>query len=356
MNYKIKAFTLAELMVVMAILAMISATMFSVFNSARSDARDSARLITLQGLVSALDAYRNNNNTNYYPQPAMQSSNNLWWYKRGNQAKATCFIDHVKDANWVATSEIDYSMKAYWCWWDIVITKKKIESFNCDYLLTKLDTASWSNVETSETVEVKPELAYEGDDLNQFCEDELEKIKESDWISYNITKIWEPTLLDEDWKQTIIGFKWTLVLNKSWANSILTDQEDKIINPFNQIKSQQVDPMYKWSSFAKWWFGYFPYAVYRDNIGEDISWSNASMWGVQFQIAATFEKQDADTGEIKPETVILWNYKPKKWYPKSLIWNWQQIIVNEQKKWVKASWVAKPDMKDNIWIPYEVEI
>ena len=167
-------------------------------------------------------------------------------------------------------------------------------------------------------------------------------------------------ILDKtDIEETIVWWKWTLTEN-SWKNSINT--EDPTVPFYGFLKEQNFDPKYDSEKYKDYWLWYYPYAVFRDNIknNNDI---RAALWWVQYQVAATLERQDDTTNEVNPETLILWNYIRRKvdWkdvsgYPYSLIWGGKRNeIMDRQKQWEKAKNVARPNMTTNWWIPYPVE-
>ncbi len=386
-----KWFTLAELIVVMAIIWMLTAAAITIFTWAQSSARDSRRVADLNTITAALDAYYIKHR--FYPQPALQTANNLWWFRSWNQsAEPTCNVVFEKDGE-VYLDTIEYNESFYTCWWNIVKTRRLIKSFTCKYIAWS-STTDWILYynDWNYTDKIKTESwehLYEWDNYLQLCIDffenerlayELDKQVYIDNPSNAEMKFFLPAaeeldiddilnlnaiiatdmILDKtDIEETIVWWKWTLTEN-SWKNSINT--EDPTVPFYGFLKEQNFDPKYDSEKYKDYWLWYYPYAVFRDNIknNNDI---RAALWWVQYQVAATLERQDDTTNEVNPETLILWNYIRRKvdWkdvsgYPYSLIWGGKRNeIMDRQKQWEKAKNVARPNMTTNWWIPYPVE-
>ena len=393
-NFK-KAFTLAELMVVLAIIWILSASAMSIFSWAIAEARDSTRVTDLNTVKTSLESYYLKNRV--YPQPAKQAKDNVWGYVEWKNAIATC---------WVATQswEIVNTATANKCWWDIVIKEKKVNEIVCKYNFTlNSNQTTWDFTISSDTNFLDKDWndwdlvlwnIYEFDNLKDVCtnyvSNSIKDCEESDdwsnwfscWISTEISDIAEYFNFYKAWwdmeavisvsskqystanpKKNIIWWKWTLT-QKSWVNSIHFSNEEKVKKSFyGFMQNNPLDPKYKSSKYKDYWFWYYPYSVFRDWIWQDNHWSKAYIWWTAYQIAATLEKQDKDWN-YHPETLIIWNYKrpknPDTWkikagYPRSLFWNWTDVIVNWQKEWEKAKYVKRPNWKSNRWIPYPVE-
>ena len=386
-NFK-KAFTLAELMVVLAIIWILSASAMSIFSWAIAQASDSNRVSDLNTMKSALENYFTENKV--YPQPAKQTKENIWGYV-DDDAIATCWVK--TDANW----EIVYDLSANACGGNIYVTEKSVNKIVCKY---KYRDNSWNEQETNwdeittsseyiswDSAWIKVlEWVYQFDNWADVCmnylKDNLKKCEDEDDNDDNYTcnnhnnldaltdiykyyqNWWEPvvssakmTYSTSNPKKTIIWWKWTLT-EKSWVNSIHFSNEDKIKKSFYWFMEENgIDPKYKASKYEQSWFWYYPYAIFRDNVWTDNTASKAFIWWTAYQITATLEKQDKDWN-YHPETLIIWNYKRpkwKKWYPRSLFWNWSDVIVNWQVEWEKAKYVKKPNWTTNRWIPYPVE-
>lgn len=400
-NFK-KAFTLAELMVVLAIIWILTAAAMNIFTWAIATARDSTRVTDLKTMQTALESYYIKHKV--YPQPAKQTKENVWGYEN-QDAIATCPV--TLRADWT----IDSLPASNKCWWKIVVKEKKVSEITCWYKYRDSSNAEiesadntisntleyqkintdWDDVENNWTVIL--ENIYEFDSKKDVCMDFLQnqlKMCESlddntdtyscsslssiTWIGdidtiYKYYKWWgEPivsivsaTYSTANLKQNIIWWKWTLTKN-SWIDSIWKESPKKSFDWFMQDNAN--DPKYKSSKYKDFWFWYYPYSVFRDWVWENNLQSNwkTIIWWTAYQIAATLEKQDKDWN-YHPETLIVWNYKRPKnsnwkikaWYPRSLFWNWYNVIVNWQKEWEKAKYVSRPNWTTNRWIPYWVE-
>ncbi len=390
-NFK-KAFTLAELMVVLAIIWILSASAMSIFTWAIATARDSARVTDLNAMKSALESYYIKYKV--YPQPAKQTTDNVWGYVDWKDAIATCWVS-------IQSWEIISSTNANMCWGNIIIKEKKVEEIVCSYNFSmNNNNISWNFTIESDLYVLDKDWnnedlvlwdVYEFDNLNDVCinyvNNSIKNCEElDDWDNtyscyidtevsdisdyYTYHKLWwsiEGTVSNYSkryWTSSprinLIWWKWTLT-EKSWVNSIHESNEWKIKKAFyGFMQDIAVDPKYKSSKYKNFWFGFYPYSVFRD-----WAWDSSSktyIWWTAYQIAATLEKQD-DDWNYHPETLIIWNYKRpknsnwkiKKWYPRSLFWNWTNVIVNWQKEWEKAKYVRKPNWTTNRWIPYPVE-
>lgn len=388
-NFK-KAFTLAELMVVLAIIWILSASAMNIFTWAIAEARDSNRVTDLNAMKTALESYYIKHKV--YPQPAKQTKENVWGYVE-QDAIATCW---VKTQSWVMIN----TPASNKCGWDIIINEKKVNEISCEYSFQlDWDNTSWDFILESDTYILDKDWndlilvlwdVYEFDNLNDVCvnyvNNSIKNCEESDdWSNdfscsvdteisdieeyYNFYKAWwdMEIVVSNSSKQystsnprvNIIWWKWTLTEN-SWVDSIHKETPTKAFYWF--MEDNAIDPKYKSAKYSDFWFGYYPYSVFRDWIWENNSWSKAYIWWTAYQIAATLEKQDEDWN-YHPETLIIWNYKRptnsdwkiKSWYPRSLFWNWTNVIVEWQVEWEKASYVTKPNWTTNRWIPYPVE-
>ena len=385
-NFK-KAFTLAELMVVLAIIWILSAWAMNIFTWAIAEARDSNRVTDLNVMKSALESYYIKHKV--YPQPAKQTEENVWGFVDQN-AVATCWVA-LDSTTW----EIDSKISSNKCGWKIVINEKKVEEITCKYWY-KVSGAEVNNEFNLDLTDEGLNIwdIYEFDNLKDncvnyislimkkcdddtenswgdyTCEDDNDLFGVSEdvyefyknWTSIEDIVLWTLKTYSASWsRENLIWWKWTLT-EKSWVNSIHEDDEEKIKKAFyGFMQDTWVDPKYKNQKYTDFWFGFYPYSVFRD-----WAWDSASktyIWWTSYQIAATLEKQDEDWN-YNPETLIIWNYKRpknsdtwkiKKWYPRSLFWNWTDVIVNEQKEWEKAKYVKKPNWSSNRWIPYPVE-
>ncbi len=71
-------FTLIEIIVVIAIIAILSAVGYASFGDARAQARDKTRLASLQELQLALELYKNNDSQGRYPEAGCSQGANVW--------------------------------------------------------------------------------------------------------------------------------------------------------------------------------------------------------------------------------------------------------------------------------------
>jgi len=415
-NFK-KAFTLAELMVVLAIIWILSAAAMNIFSWAIAEARDSTRVNDLNTIKTSLESYYIKHKI--YPQPAEQKNDNVWGYAKNKDAIATCPV-------YFTWWTINWDLTKNSCGWDIKIRQKKVDSITCNFDF-KLNTSDWASISSWTTlwtftlaswtffqkkdwtnedidgdwiVDKVLDWVYELDDLNAVCywyvAKTLKNCEDSDtWTNFDCTTvsstfwvIWYDENGDSavwkmyyyykntDWqmwsvskksqtynssnaKEIIIWWKWTLT-EKSWERSVVSNKSKKLFSWY--LQSNPTDPKYKASKYKDFWFGYYPYSVFRDNVWETNSTQKSTVWWTAYQIAATLEKQDKDWN-YHPETLIIWNYKRPKnsdwkikaWYPRSLFWNWKNVIISWQKEWEKAKYVARPNWKTNRWIPYPVE-
>jgi len=398
-----KAFTLAELMVVLAIIWILSAWAMNIFTWAIAEARDSNRVTDLNTMKTALESYYIKHKV--YPQPAMQTSENVWGYAKSESAIATCWV--ALDVNW----NINSASASNKCGWDILIKEKKVEEIVCNYDFTLTDSAQnvitdWTadsdfTIDSSEMQILDSNVSvlwdiYEFNNLWDVCKNyvnELMKscddntdnnwnddfdcqnsiISDSDKMYYYYSKTWweienrvnfsSKTFSTDisNVRENIIWWKWTLTEN-SWIDSIYKEEPWKAFYGFMQ--DNWIDPKYKSAKYKDFWFWYYPYSVFRDWVWSNNSIQNAKtkIWWTAYQISATLEKQDEDWN-YHPETLIIWNYKRPKnsdwkikaWYPRSLFWNWTDVIVEWQVEWEKAKYVKKPNWTSNRWIPYPVE-
>lgn len=378
-NFK-KAFTLAELMVVLAIIWILSAWAMNIFTWAIAEARDSNRVTDLNVMKSALESYYIKYKV--YPQPAKQDKDNVWGYA-DSFAIATCWVATL---TWEIVPDMDKNI----CWWKIVIKEKKVDTITCNY---KKDNIEWEFVLELNNTDLNIWDVYEFDNLKNICIDYISLVikkcdddTENNWDDYVCND--ENNLFDDseniyndylDWydiediitwfsktyssnwsREKLIWWKWTLT-ERSWVNSIHYSNKEKIKKAFyGFMEDTAIDPKYKNAKYKDFWFGFYPYSVFRDWAGD--SSSKTFIWWTAYQIAATFEKQDEDWN-YHAETLIIWNYKRprnsdwkiKKWYPRSLFWNWTNVILNGQKEWEKVKYVKKPNWTSNRWIPYPVE-
>ena len=371
-----KGFTLAELIVVMAIIWMLTAAAMTIFTWAQASARDSRRVADLNTISSALDAYYIKHH--FYPQPALQNSENLWWYVLGNTAEPTCNVKLKTNASWEISQDIDTTQTGYTCWWNIYKTQRIVKDFKCNFSLggSRKSTVAYSSADMKDIKETR--TLYEWDTLKQTCIEyyEQEKVKYENSLKSSgtlytgkISNFLEGrgnksiSVSDEqfDWnnpKKTIVWWKWTLTI-KSWKDSILKAEPEAPFYWF--LKEQNFDPKYDSDKYRDLGLWFYPYSTYRDN-----AWSGSAksiIWWTQFQIAATLEKQNEETQETQAETLIIWNYRRKvvdgkqvPGYPYSIIGGGNRNeILDWQKQWEKVPNVARPNMSTNWWIPYPVE-
>lgn len=93
-----RAFTLVELLVVITILAIISATAYTKFSGATDKAKNSTKLGHLTTLETALNLFNQTNS--YYPMPSTYSAtNNVWGYDSAVGAQLNNTMDITLSAD-----------------------------------------------------------------------------------------------------------------------------------------------------------------------------------------------------------------------------------------------------------------
>jgi type II secretory pathway pseudopilin PulG len=146
-----------------------------------------------------------------------------------------------------------------------------------------------------------------------------------------------------------IGAKWTISQNTLWKQYLTKDLYDP------EIWDLKVNAW--WKLIDKWIWRYV-YAVYKKPTWD--IWSENWTW-TYYNIAYTVKKEWSDTYLTK----IVWDYDSsscfddKNFCPDTLIWTWENILVNWQEQWKKADWTALNDSfgstSNNQWIPYSVD-
>ena len=321
---------------------------------------------------------------------------NKLWYKWKivwvKPAKPSCNVFLKLDEQWVITNDIEYDISKYDCWWDITIKKAKVKRIDCTYTFTNPDNVNlysdtdivkevvdteerddfskfinntyvWDNIHSicndyfwyhhrvySEKLIANPEAAKTYADLQDYIGEAIKNPNLKTFVGRGVVTETDST----NSSQVIIWWKWTLTEN-SWSDSIHKEDPQ---SPFSWFLDKQAsDPKYDSSQYKDYWLWFYIYSVFRDKVWTWNQVAKSLIWGTQYELAATLEKESEKA--LHPETLIIWNYKRPKndiSYPVSLIWWWgRNVIVTGQLRWEKAQSVANPDGISNLGIPYPVE-
>jgi len=146
-----------------------------------------------------------------------------------------------------------------------------------------------------------------------------------------------------------IWAKWTLTQETLWKKYLTKDLYDPEVGDLKETNWNR--------KLIEAWIGRYVYAVYRKPTWTN--WWSDNKTGTYYNIAYTIRKNWSDSYLTK----IVWDYDRESCFenaincPRTLIWSWSWVLVNEQEQWKNSDWTALTNFWStqlNQWIPYPV--
>lgn len=161
--------------------------------------------------------------------------------------------------------------------------------------------------------------------------------------------IWGWKVMNNEATPKQIGAKWTIsqeILSKKYLTKDLYDPEVWDLSETTGNKK-----------LIEFWLWRYVYAVYKKPTSTD--WGTNNKTWTYYNIAYSVKKEGTDTFVTK----IVWDYDNQSCFetasfcPKTLIWSWNNILIDWQELWKDLAWSALANYgstQANQWIPYPV--
>lgn len=183
--------------------------------------------------------------------------------------------------------------------------------------------------------------------------------------SFSVTKsgVEIDTISDIKWGWKVMWI-WTWASKQIWAKWTISQKnlgKQYLTKELYDIEIWDQKEKSTWKKLIEKWVGKYIYAVYNKWLS-NWNWTSNMTWNF-YNIAITL-RDDSDESGNWFITKISWNYSNENCWvdkdkcPITLIWSWDQFLVEWQKMWKKSDWTdltsAFDSRSTNQWIPYPV--
>jgi hypothetical protein len=168
-------------------------------------------------------------------------------------------------------------------------------------------------------------------------------------LDENISIWWWNIKWIDEYADKQIWAKWTISQNTLWKQYLTKDLYDPEVWDYKESDTKK--------KLIEYWIWRYVYAVYVKPTWD--SWDK-NKTGTYYNMAYTLQKEWSDTYITK----IVGDYDAKSCFdnekdcPKTLIWSWDNVLVDWQEQWKTANWTAITgnfgSAQENQWIPYAV--